>query len=259
MIALGVGSVGVYAGVFLHYGLGGGDWVAAGFLSVVVIGFLLAALSLVRRPGVAVPGLLGGLFVVLVTLALSGFTFYDQIAPDIVPWHPWVETLLVPFIVGAAGTLWSRDAIVGKRVARLAAVGSGLGMYVYWTLAVAVIGAGGPPDEHTTVQSIVSDRAANSFVLMLVFVTATATVGWAGAAAAGSLASLRLRPPTPAVSIPVAASGQVTAMSRVGLAVPEHAGPAVSARNGGRTTRLMLLFAVMAGALVLAAVAWLPG
>jgi hypothetical protein len=260
MIALEVGSIGAYAGVVIHYGLGGGDWVVAGFLSALVVGFLLAAMSLVRRPGVAVPGLLGGLLVVLITLGLSGFTFYDQIAPDIVPWHPWVETLVAPLMVGAAGTLWSRDAIVGKQAARLAAVVSGLGLYVYWTLAVAAIGAGGPPDdEHTTVQSIVSDRTANSFVLMLVFVTATATVGWAGAAAAGSLANTRVPPRTPAVRVPAAASGQMTATGRDPLTVPEQAGQTVSGRHGGRTARLLLLFALMAGAIVLAAATWLPG
>jgi hypothetical protein len=84
MITLTVGSVGVYVGVAVHYRLAGGDWVA-GILTVFVIGFLLTASALVRRPGVTLPGLLGGLFVVLASLTLSGFTFYDQVAPDIVP------------------------------------------------------------------------------------------------------------------------------------------------------------------------------
>jgi len=36
---------------------------------------------------------------------MSGFAFHDQISPDIVPWHPWVEAVVVPFVVGAAGTM----------------------------------------------------------------------------------------------------------------------------------------------------------
>ena len=68
-------------------------------------GVLLGGVSPVRRPGVAIPGLLGGLIVGLVWLALSGFTFLDQILPDIVHWHQWVDLIVVPFVVGAAGTV----------------------------------------------------------------------------------------------------------------------------------------------------------
>ena len=57
----------------VHYRLAGGDWIAGEILTVFVIGVLLGGISLVRRPGVAIPGLLGGLIVVLVWLALSGF------------------------------------------------------------------------------------------------------------------------------------------------------------------------------------------
>lgn len=130
MIALAAGSVGLYAWVAVHYRLAGGDWIAGGILTVFVIGVLLGGSSLVRRPGVAIPGLLGGLIVVLVWLALSGFTFLDQILPDIVHWHRWVDLIVLPFVVGAAGTLWSGDPVVGKRVARLAAITSGLGLFV---------------------------------------------------------------------------------------------------------------------------------
>ena len=75
MIALAVASVGLYTSVAIHYRLGGGDWIAAAILTVFVIGVLLGACALVRRPGVAIPGLLGGLFVALAWLTLSGFTF----------------------------------------------------------------------------------------------------------------------------------------------------------------------------------------
>ena len=79
MIALAVASLGLYASVAIRYRLGAGDWVAAAILVVFLVGFLLAASALLRRPGVAIPGLLGGLFVALTWLTLSGFTFYDQI------------------------------------------------------------------------------------------------------------------------------------------------------------------------------------
>ncbi|HKT04623.1 MAG TPA: hypothetical protein VJT31_34335, partial [Rugosimonospora sp.] len=125
MITIAVASVGLYASVVIHYRLGGGDWVGAAMLVAFLTGLLLAASALLRRTGIAVPGLLGGLFIALVWLTLSGFTLYDQIAPDIVPWHPLVLEVVIPFVVGAAGTLYCRDAVAGRRVARLAGVSAG--------------------------------------------------------------------------------------------------------------------------------------
>ena len=202
MTALAAGSVGLYASVAVHYRLGGGDWIAGGILTVFVTGVLLGGISLVRRPGVAIPGLLGGLIVGLVGLALSGFTFLDQILPDIVHWHQLVDLIVVPFVVGAAGTLWSRDPVVGKRVARLAAITSGLGLFVYASIAVAVIGGGGPPDQDGgfTLRGTVSDRLGNNMVLLAVTTLIVATIGWGGAAAAGRL--LR-RTPTPTIAGPI--------------------------------------------------------
>ena len=202
MTALAAGSVGLYASVAVHYRLGGGDWIAGGILTVFVTGVLLGGISLVRRPGVAIPGLLGGLIVGLVGLALSGFTFLDQILPDIVHWHQLVDLIVVPFVVGAAGTLWSRDPVVGKRVARLAAITSGLGLFVYTSIAVAVIGGGGPPDQDGgfTLRGTVSDRLGNNMVLLAVTTLIVATIGWGGAAAAGRL--LR-RTPTPTIAGPI--------------------------------------------------------
>ena len=199
MIALAAGSVGLYASVAVHYRLAGGDWIAGGILTVFVIGVLLGGSSLVRRPGVAIPGLLGGLIVVLVWLALSGFTFLDQILPDIVHWHRWVDLIVVPFVVGAGGTLWGGDPIVGKRVARLAAITSGLGLFVYTSIAVAVIGGGGPPDQDGgfTLRGTVSDRLGNNMILLAFTTLVVATIGWGGAAAAGRL--LR-RTPTPTIA-----------------------------------------------------------
>ena len=77
---------------------------------------------------------------------MRGFTFYGVIGTIPAGWEKLVLVIGVPLVVGAAGTLWGRDAAVGRRVARLAAISGGLGVYLYGTLAVAVLGAGGPPE-----------------------------------------------------------------------------------------------------------------
>jgi hypothetical protein len=179
MIVLAAGSIGLYAGMAAHYRLVSGDWIAAGILIVFVIGILLATSALVRRPGVAIRGLLVGLFIVLAWLTLSGFTFYDQILPDIVGWDRLVEVIVVPFVVGAAGTLWSRDPVVGRGIARLAAITAGRGLYVYETIAVAVIGGGGPFDEDGggTLRGTISDRLGNNMVDLALTTMVVATIG----------------------------------------------------------------------------------
>jgi hypothetical protein len=100
MIVLAAGAVGLYGAIAVHYRLGVGDWIEAAILVLFVIGVLLGASALIRRPGVALPGLLGGLFLAVVSLTLSGFTFLDQVLPDIVHWHQLVEVIAVPFVVG---------------------------------------------------------------------------------------------------------------------------------------------------------------
>jgi hypothetical protein len=179
---------------------------------------------------------LGGAFIALVWLSLSGFTLYDQIAPDIVPWHPLIVEVVVPFAVGAAGALWARDAAVGRRVARLAGVSAGLGLFLYSTVAVAVLGAGGPPDDSGTVSAIVSDRLGNNVVMLILLIAVTATVGWGGAAAAGPIVA-RLRPTTDDVSGPSTSRTVVVA----------------------RGLRLGVLSAIAAVAIVLAFTSWLRG
>jgi hypothetical protein len=199
MIVLAAGAVGLYSGMAVRYRLGGGDWIAAAILTVFVIGVLLGASALVRRPGVAIPGLLGGLFITVTFLTLSGFTFLDQILPNTVPWHRLVQVIVVPFVVGAVGTLWGRDPIVGKRIAWLAAMTAGLGLFVYKSIAVAAIGGGGPFDEDGggTLRGTISDRLGNNLVLLAFTTLVFATIGWGGAAAAG-----RLLRRTPTLTVP---------------------------------------------------------
>ncbi len=207
VITLAVASVGLYGGLAVRYRLGGGDWIAGAILAVFVIGVLLGASALVRRPGVAIPGLLGGLFIAVTFLTVSGFTFLDQILPNTVPWHRLVQVIVVPFIVGAAGTLWGRDPIVGKRIARLAAITGSLGLFVYKSIAVAAIGGGGPFDQDGggTLRGTISDRLGNNLVLLAFTTLVLATIGWGGAAAAGRL--LR-RTPAPAVPGPISPNSE---------------------------------------------------
>ena len=68
MIVLAAGAIGLYAGMAVRYGLGGGDWFAVSILAVFALGVLLGASALIRRPGVALPGLLGGLFIAVIFL-----------------------------------------------------------------------------------------------------------------------------------------------------------------------------------------------
>src|SRR6185437_9005402 len=181
VIVLAAGAVGLYAGMAVRYGLGGGDWIWVSILTVFVLGALLGASALVRRPGVALPGLLGGLFTAVIFLAVSGFTFLDQVLPNTVGWHRLVQLIAVPFLVGAAIT-------------------SSLGLFVYTTIAVAVIGGGGPPDADGgfTLRGTISDRIGNNMVLLAFTTLVFATIGWGGAAAAG-----RLLRRTPTATAPV--------------------------------------------------------
>ena len=82
------GAAGVYAAVAVRYRLGAGGWVWAAIVLVFLVSFTLAAATLLRRPRVALPGLLGGLLVALAWLAVSGFTFYGVIAPITAKWSP---------------------------------------------------------------------------------------------------------------------------------------------------------------------------
>jgi hypothetical protein len=190
-IAVAAGSAGLYASLTIRFGLDGGDWVhwvwaaaAAGSL----VGFVLGSSALLRRPRVAIPGLLGGLIVALISLAMTGFTFYEVIGTITTFRDNLILRIGVPLAVGAVGTLWGRDAAVGRRIARLAAVSSGLVLYLYSTLAVVVLGAGGPPDNPgLTGGGIVSDRLGSNLIDLLLGTLLTATVGWAGAASAGRL------------------------------------------------------------------------
>ncbi len=102
MVVAAAGAAGVYVSVALRYRLGAGDWVFAVIALMFLVSFTLAAATLLRRPGIALPGLLGGLLVALTWLALSGFTFYGVTAPMTAPWSPLIAEVAVPVLVGVA-------------------------------------------------------------------------------------------------------------------------------------------------------------
>jgi hypothetical protein len=210
MIAVAAGSAGLYASLAIRFGLDGDDWVNWAWAAVAaasLAGFVLGASALLRRPRVAISGLLCGLIFTLVSLAMTGFTFYEVTGTITTFQENLIRRIGVPLAIGAAGTLWSRDARAGRRIARLAAVSSGLILYLYSTLAVAVLGAGGPPDDPgLTGGGIVSDRLGTNLTGLLLGTLLTATVGWAGAACAGRFFRGSPAPGLPGPFIPDASS-----------------------------------------------------
>ena len=241
LAAVAAGGLGVFAFASIHYGLGrsAGTWIGAAILFAILAGYLLAGGSLLRRPGVAGPGLAGGLLVAAAWLAVSGWSFGRILGPITTPGARPLLVIVVPAVVGAGGTLWAGSAVAGRRVARLAAVSAGLGLYLYGVLAVTAVGAGGPPGlAGATVAGNVADRLSNRVLIaLLVLPLATATVGWAAAAAT---ARLRWGQPEAAPALP--ATG---------------AGPTADVAGRSRTVDLLLLSAVVAVAGILVFVALL--
>jgi hypothetical protein len=258
MAAAAAGAAGVYAAVAVRYRLGAGGWIFAAIALMFLVGLTLAAATLLRRPGIALPGLLGGLVVALTWLALSGFTFSGVTAPMTAPRSRLITQVVVPALVGVACVLWCGNATAGRRAARLAAISSGLGLYLYATIAVAVLGAGGPPsDPGSTVSYTVGDRLGSAILKDLVLLPlVTATIAWATATA-----TARLRPSLAAslVSVPVTGSGPAGEPNPNPVTTPREAGPAVRIRSWHRPAWLLLLWAGVAAAVFLAVVSGLRG
>jgi len=207
---------------------------------------------LVRQPGIAVPGLLGGLLVALTWLVPYGFTFYGLIVAVPPFWAVLTQGLVVPLLAGAAGTLWGGSAAAGRRIARLAAVSAGLVLFLYGTLAVAVIGtAGAQIDATWTVSAAVDDRLGNNVIFYLwVVPLTTAALGWA-AATATAAASARLRPrlAVSVASVPFTVPGHLAGGNRSPEETPPYkAGRADRGRSWRRTAYLLLVCAVVAAA-----------
>ncbi len=205
IIGITAASFTMYAGLTAGYRLGTGGWIALAVVLLICAGYLLGASALLRRPGVALPGLLGGLFATVVGLSLAGFTAVDQVTFIPRPWQQWVTVIAVPAAIGAAGTLWRRDPAAGRRIARLAALSAGLLQLLYATSAVAILGGGGPPDQDGgyTIRGTVSDRLGHNIVDLVVGTLIIAMVGWAAAALAGHLVRRTPTPVAPLATDPV--------------------------------------------------------
>jgi putative effector of murein hydrolase LrgA (UPF0299 family) len=184
---------------------------------------------------VAVPGLIGGLVVAVLWLATTGYTFLDIVDGKTTSLLRLILMLVVPAVVGLAGTLWSGGAEVGKRVARLAATSAGLATFLYGCIAVLVVGSGGGPgDPGNSLAATVSDRLGdNAIEFLLLLPTLTAVIGWAAAAA-----TVRLSP-----RLANRASVQLTTGGRVTQPIP----------------RYLVLCAVAGGALLLVGATFLAG
>ncbi len=172
---------------FVHFGLATNpwNWVMLAILAALVMGSIVAVSVLLRRPGVARLGLVGGLFVAATWLAFSGFTWAGIISPiySVGAWSGPALLIGVPLVVGVGGAWRSESALVGRRAARLAGVSAGLAMFFVSTIAVVAID-GGPRDPGVGVAGGVSEAFSNVAMLFLMFLPlATATIGWVAATA----------------------------------------------------------------------------
>jgi hypothetical protein len=216
--AAALGSTVVLSVGFVHFGLATNplNWVMLAILAALVMGSVLAANVLLRRPGVAHPGLAGGLVIAATWLAFSRFTFAGIVSPinSVGAWSDPALLIAVPFVIGVGGAWRSRSAIVGRRAARLAGVSAGLVMFLVSTVAVVAID-GGPRDPGVGVAGGVGEAFFNVAVLaLLVLPMATATIGWVAATA-----TARLRQPdlgwdrefmsTPTAAEPAAQASQI--------------------------------------------------
>ena len=126
------------------------------------------------------------------------------------------------------GTVYGGSAAAGRRIARLAAFTGGLCVFLYGTLAVAVLGLGGPRGDPGCAGSCnIGDRLGNNtiFCLWLLPLT-TAAIGWAAASAA---ARIRPRPPAGIAAAPFTAGSGPGEGNRDPVAVPDTALPVAAA------------------------------
>jgi hypothetical protein len=191
MAAVVAACLSLYGGLAVHYGLGVGArfWIDIAVIVVSLVGFMLGGSALLRRPGVGPLGLIGGTFAAIFATVLPGLSAADQLNPDLSPWHSWVTVIVVPGLIGVIGTLWNRDPVIGRRVARLAALSFGLVQLLLATIVVAVVGGGGPPetDGGPTLSDMINERLGNNMFQLALTTLMFAVVGWGGAALAGLL------------------------------------------------------------------------
>jgi hypothetical protein len=185
LASVAVGSAVLFGIGFAHFGLAANpwNWVMLPFLAALVTSCLVAASVLLRRPGVAGPGLVGGLVVAGTWLAFSEFTYAGVLSPinSVGDRARPALFLAVPLVVGVGCALGSRSALVGQRAIRLAGASAGLVMFFVSTIAVLAID-GGPRDPGVGVAGGVSESFLKEAMLFLFFLPlATASIGWVSA------------------------------------------------------------------------------
>ena len=192
-IAAAAGCAGLFGCAVIRYpGLvsGGGIWVFLAVLLAILAGDILAGSVLMRRPGVAGPGLVGGLVVAAPWLALAGVTDHPVASPLV----PLLWLVVVPLAVGAGGTWRGGTAAFGRRTALLAGLSAALGLFLI-RVGVLVASGGGPytPGQireagATDVTTyFVGDGLGRATMLLLLIPLLTAMIGWAGAALAAHI------------------------------------------------------------------------
>ena len=192
-IAAAAGAAGLFACAVILYpggGSGVGIWLFLAIFLVILAGYVLTGSVLVRRPGVAGPGLVGGLVIAAPWLALAGVTDHPVASPLV----PLLWLAVVPLAVGAAGTWHGGTAAFGRRTALLAGLSAALGLFLI-RVGVLVATGGGPytPSQireagGTDVTSyFVGDGLGKATMLLLLMPLLTATIGWAGAALAARM------------------------------------------------------------------------
>ena len=196
--AVALGSAVVFGFGFVHFGLAGNpwNWIMLAILAALVLGSIVAASVLLRRPGVSRLGLIGGIFVAASWLAFSGFKWTGIISPiySVGAWSGPALLIGVPLVVGVGAGWRSQSALAGRRAARLAGVSAGLAMFFISTIAVVAID-GGPRDPGAGVAGGVSEAFSNVAMLFLLFLpVATATIGWVAATATARVRSGALAP-----------------------------------------------------------------
>lgn len=249
VVATGAGGLVAYTQIHYRLGADGWTWAGAAILLIVLAAYVLAGGALLRRPGSAGPGLVGGLVVAVAWLAVGRFA-YNQMVDSF--WSNAWLLIVAPVVVGVVGTLWGGSAAAGRRTVRLATVCAALAVYLYGVLAVAVVGASGrDPSDGWTDAQVVADRLGNQFVFYLFALPVlTVAIGWGAAAATARLrgagpASATLDPVLPAAGTgPAWEDPPVSHGARPGdLAAVEI--PAAAARRRRIAYRLVVVCAAL--------------
>ena len=193
-IAAAAGCTGLFGYAIIRYnpgqGSGVGIWLFLAFFLAILAGYILAGSVLVRRPGVAGAGLVGGLVIAAPWLALAGVTDHPVASPFV----PLLWLAVVPLAVGAAGTWRGGTAASGRRTALLAGLSAALGLFL---IRVGVLVAtGGRPYTPSQIREaggtdvtsyFVGDGLGRATMFLLLIPLLTATIGWAGAALAARI------------------------------------------------------------------------